>query len=488
MALFGGMFGNGSGGMFDGLLPEMGGPGGYDRLTPEAEARLAEEARMAAAMTNGKKGVRAGGADMSLWQDPQAETLTQQMLRLNPFVGPQMAGAQAPQLPPGTQPQQPMPQVPADGTIAGGGPWMQPGAAQSSPNMPMSLAPPNPGAQYTPTPVFQDQASLPQNARPTQGAGMPQPQQQAQQMQPQGPDVGDRFGAGLQSFLHSSSPLSAIGNMLQGFQTGQRADAAGQAQNNQLTTARAIYQGLVANGHSPQQAMGIAQAAASNPEIAKAILPQALGPKEPPKTMEEFYARQAYAQQGKGGAQQVAQTAPGSAPAGSAPAVPGNYLDWLSAKKAAETKGDEQGKQAATLPSTLQRADDALASIEAVKNHPGKKYSVGVLGVVPGIPGTQQKDFVTRVDQLKGQNFLQAYQLLRGAGAITEIEGKKAENAQARLDRAQTPEAFDAALNDLETIVRNGRKNAGTLAGGAPTPAAPRAIQIAPGVTIRERH
>ena len=37
------------------------------------------------------------------------------------------------------------------------------------------------------------------------------------------------------------------------------------------------------------------------------------------------------------------------------------------------------------------------------------------------------------MEQIRGKNFLTAYQQLKGGGAITEIEGTKAEAAQARL-------------------------------------------------------
>ena len=54
----------------------------------------------------------------------------------------------------------------------------------------------------------------------------------------------------------------------------------------------------------------------------------------------------------------------------------------------------------------------------------------------------------------QGKNFLTAYQQLKGGGAITEIEGTKAEAAQARLATAQNKEDWDAAMNDLETALR----------------------------------
>ena len=58
------------------------------------------------------------------------------------------------------------------------------------------------------------------------------------------------------------------------------------------------------------------------------------------------------------------------------------------------------------------------------------------------------------MEQIEGKNFLTAYDQLKGGGAITEIEGTKAEAAQARLSTAQNKKDWDAAMNDLETALR----------------------------------
>jgi hypothetical protein len=58
------------------------------------------------------------------------------------------------------------------------------------------------------------------------------------------------------------------------------------------------------------------------------------------------------------------------------------------------------------------------------------------------------------MEQIGGKNFLQAYQQLKGGGSITEIEGTKAEAAQARLKTAQSKEDWDKAMNDFEIALR----------------------------------
>ncbi|ADJ21996.1 hypothetical protein Hden_1588 [Hyphomicrobium denitrificans ATCC 51888] len=143
-------------------------------------------------------------------------------------------------------------------------------------------------------------------------------------------------------------------------------------------------------------------------------------------------------------------------------------------------QGEAEGKAVADLPRQIDNAQLALDTIDAIRKHPGKQYGVGVYGVLPGIPGTQQRGFVNLVDQAKGQVFLQAFNSLRGGGQITEAEGSKATQALARMDRAQSQEDFDRALDDYSAIVQRGMDRARTQATRTPTtpgtvPAAPQA-------------
>jgi len=57
---------------------------------------------------------------------------------------------------------------------------------------------------------------------------------------------------------------------------------------------------------------------------------------------------------------------------------------------------------------------------------------------------------------VQGQTFLQAYNYLKGGGAITDIEGKKGEAAIARLNRSQSTEDYRAALDDLSSVLKSG--------------------------------
>jgi hypothetical protein len=133
--------------------------------------------------------------------------------------------------------------------------------------------------------------------------------------------------------------------------------------------------------------------------------------------------------------------------------------------------GKAAGEATTGLPTAISQAENFLGTIDQVRKHPGR-FSWGATGssadwpiIGGGLGGTKARDFVGMVDQLKGQAFLDAFDALRGGGAISEAEGKVATQARARLDRAQTKEGFDAALSDLEGVIKRGldvaRKKAG---------------------------
>lgn len=136
-------------------------------------------------------------------------------------------------------------------------------------------------------------------------------------------------------------------------------------------------------------------------------------------------------------------------------------------QKAAGTKvGEAIGGAQGGLSAALDSGNEALRQIDSVRNDPNRQRGTGMSSILNGIPGSAGRDFQSKVDQLKGGAFLQAYQALRGTGAIANEEGKKAEAAIARMDTATSEEAFMAALKDYENIIRIGMMRAKRMAGG----------------------
>ena len=162
----------------------------------------------------------------------------------------------------------------------------------------------------------------------------------------------------------------------------------------------------------------------------------------------------------------------------------------VAGREAQQEIGRAAGQQAAGAEQAAEVAQRTLGQIDAVLNHPAIGLGTGVTGIVARrVPGTPAYDFSSRVDQLQGQAFLQAFNTLRGGGQITEVEGRKATEAIARLDPRLGEEAFRSALGELREIVQTGLARAQRqrpAAGGAPA-AAPAATGERPPLSSFQR-
>jgi hypothetical protein len=102
-----------------------------------------------------------------------------------------------------------------------------------------------------------------------------------------------------------------------------------------------------------------------------------------------------------------------------------------------------------------------IAVIDKALSHPGRTTATGLSGTIDPrnyVSGTNARDFQVVLDQLGGAAFLQAFESLKGGGQITEVEGKKATDAMARLNRAQSDGEFELALRELREIMTAGYK------------------------------
>jgi hypothetical protein len=105
-------------------------------------------------------------------------------------------------------------------------------------------------------------------------------------------------------------------------------------------------------------------------------------------------------------------------------------------------------------------AEDSMRLIDSIISDPALPSVTGMFqGRMP--PVTQAgTNLLAKIEQVQGQAFLQAFESLKGGGAITEREGLAAQNAIARLQRSQDDVAFTAALNDLKAVLDRGRRRA----------------------------
>lgn len=203
----------------------------------------------------------------------------------------------------------------------------------------------------------------------------------------------------------------------------------------------AFFQG---QGMNPQQAANLAAVAASNPKI-----------------MEEFFKQPANIQ-GAIARNMVFGIGGGGAQAGG--------LDALSKVNQAEEKGKldakvgiEKEELRQVLPTFLEEAKNHIRMVKELKNHPGRKGNIWWHnkagswlpdGSVPN--NTDAGDAISRLGEIKGGAFLEAFKSLKGGGQITEVEGKKATDAKNRMSRATSEEEFNRAADDYVSAIKRG--------------------------------
>jgi trehalose-6-phosphatase len=156
---------------------------------------------------------------------------------------------------------------------------------------------------------------------------------------------------------------------------------------------------------------------------------------------------------------------------------------------AAIAKGNVAAQQA--LPGVISNAQDAVSLIDQMVGkqevrdksgkviqaagaaHPGFENAVGTTWK-PGfrfIPGTDAADFQSLFEQVKGSAFLEAFNTLKGAGAISEKEGEKATAARTRMSAAQSENEFVKAAREYQDVIRKGVQVMQQKSGSAPAAA-----------------
>ena len=151
----------------------------------------------------------------------------------------------------------------------------------------------------------------------------------------------------------------------------------------------------------------------------------------------------------------------------------GYLKEATAAKTKAKALATEEASKVVGLPKAEADATLMIDRLKELKAHEGKGMAVGRTSMFPVVPGTSTQDFHSKLDQIKGGQFMQAYQGLKGGGQITEVEGAKAEQAIANLDVAQSEEQFNSALDEFIGIVEKGLKRAQSGVAQAPAPLPP---------------
>lgn len=126
--------------------------------------------------------------------------------------------------------------------------------------------------------------------------------------------------------------------------------------------------------------------------------------------------------------------------------------------EAAKTEAKGTAEARAQLPGARQMAADVSKQVDDLLADP---YLDSMLGPVNSRLPNVSSDAArvrARMDQLQGGAFLQARQLLKGGGAITDFEGQKAEAAFLRMNAAQSRKDYELALREFQEAVMSGVK------------------------------
>jgi len=147
----------------------------------------------------------------------------------------------------------------------------------------------------------------------------------------------------------------------------------------------------------------------------------------------------------------------------------GAVADNKAALASAEVQGKAQGQAAFDLPGIEMRTQTAISSIDELKKlNLNSRY--GAQSKIWAVPGTEGADVQSRINQVTSQAFLNAFDQLRGAGAITQTEGEAATAAITRLKNQNITvgEALQA-MDDLQAYYAKGLSVAKMKSRMAPT-------------------
>jgi hypothetical protein len=132
--------------------------------------------------------------------------------------------------------------------------------------------------------------------------------------------------------------------------------------------------------------------------------------------------------------------------------IPKDYVTPESQKEV----GDSQGKARQALPASEAMKNRVIGAITKLENNPNLTSAIGpIRSRMPTVWG-KTADVEADIEQAIGGTFTTAYESLRGAQAITDVEGAKATAAITRLQNLkQSDPGYLQALADAKYEVYN---------------------------------
>lgn len=105
-------------------------------------------------------------------------------------------------------------------------------------------------------------------------------------------------------------------------------------------------------------------------------------------------------------------------------------------------RGEKKDIADMTKNSQVASFDTMLGTLDRLGKHPGLSRSVGMIGALPTMPGSDSANFQAELNTFQSQAFLPMVAQLKGMGALSDAEGKKLTAAVGALDPKMGEQAF----------------------------------------------
>lgn len=93
--------------------------------------------------------------------------------------------------------------------------------------------------------------------------------------------------------------------------------------------------------------------------------------------------------------------------------------------------------------------DTMLGTLDRLSQHPGLSRSVGLVGKLPTMPGSDSANFQAELDTFQSQAFIPMVSQLKGMGALSDAEGKKLTAAVGALSPNMGETAFRQSVQRI---------------------------------------
>lgn len=120
-------------------------------------------------------------------------------------------------------------------------------------------------------------------------------------------------------------------------------------------------------------------------------------------------------------------------------------------------RDEKKATQDLTKNSQIASFDTMLGTLDRLSKHPGLSRSVGIVGALPTMPGSDSANFQAELNTFQSQAFLPMVAQLKGMGALSDAEGKKLTAAVGALDPKMGEQAFRDSVDRIKSDMEDAR-------------------------------